>query len=516
MNALPFEVDRFEVRGGRTAVPRFTLCTHAHADHLSGLSIASFPPVYCTKATAAIASLRTGAPNTRFRHLPLNQATKIYADDNVEELVATVTALSANHCLGAAIFIIDGPFGRILHTGDFRNSPELARSIRPYAGTVDLLLLDCTYCHPSFVFPSQAQGILQIVSVVAKTWCRGLGDDVFIGGDTLGKEELYIEIAMACQTRIRVGHDRYATIVAAHPVAASTFFLPPPPNSSRSHVLSKVHAAPKDGSGRRELSAIHVVPWWAVTKKSLASWTTRRRRRVTVLLPTACPSRLGLDSPGVRVLYSSHSSYSELRDFVRILRPSRVGSTPETAHYTAKDGLCRDPSMWFADLLPQSDTAVKSASPYEQFSLPSATQRVLIPTSLKNVCVSPTSKKMYKVSGSREVTLTYSNRGIECGRRVDVYDRWRMDSDARPSRKVLQLMSPGLDLPVANSQLKKRERSPHVKQLHFVSSVEQRPHLCSKVLRQTVSRQRLYSLQAFDLVDKMGNAIAARRDSQWF
>lgn len=42
--------------------------------------------------------------------------------------MATITAIEANHCPGAVMFMFEGDFGRILHTGDFRFHPQILKS----------------------------------------------------------------------------------------------------------------------------------------------------------------------------------------------------------------------------------------------------------------------------------------------------------------------------------------------------------------------------------------------------
>lgn len=53
---------------------------------------------------------------------------------------------------GAVMFLVEGPHGRVLHTGDFRweAAAQADTDWHPalVAAPLDLLFLDNTYCHP--------------------------------------------------------------------------------------------------------------------------------------------------------------------------------------------------------------------------------------------------------------------------------------------------------------------------------------------------------------------------------
>jgi DNA cross-link repair 1B protein len=496
LETLPFEVDCFRARPGRAVEPRATFLTHAHADHLAGLSTAASPPIYCTAATAALAALRTGAPGARFRHLALRTPTPVRADRAPHETVATVTALPANHCLGAAMFVFDGPFGRVLHTGDFRYGGSVPRDVLPYVGTVDLLLLDCTYGHPTFDFMAQPAAIDLAVRTVQQAWRHGDGDDVFIGGDALGKEELYAAVADACRSRVLVDHARYKVIAAADPSLAAAHFAPPPPDASpKCHLLSLPCAVPGGGPGGRYRSAVRVVPWWAITAKSLRRWAARTGRGVTAVLPTACPSRLRPESPGVHMAYSSHSSFRELREFVRLLRPRRLTATPETSQFSATDGLCRDPSAWFGNL--RAPPAARAA-PASRVSLPR------------------------EPAGRRSTATVDSNGDDGLGppakrrRSTAPPPTERARPQQPPSARLLELMLPALHVPVA--RLVRRGRTPRSHKRQTQSAQPGAVEGCSSPFRAIApdAEGGPSPLAPPGLVDKGGVAVTSTRSSVWF
>jgi DNA repair metallo-beta-lactamase len=221
-------------------------------------------------------------------------------------------------------------------------------AVRPLAGTLDMLFMDCTYCHPDFEFPSQAEVTARILQKLLPAYKDGQGADIFIGADSLGKEELHVAIARACNTKVCVDEKRYKDIQRADPSLAARAYqsarrFPPP-------------FRPTGPLEKRflENAVISVSPWWALNESALLSWRASTGRDFVVLLPTAAPERLGSHSRANVVQYSSHSSFGELRRFVACLSPRRLAPTMETAYFDKTDNKPRNPLLWFGDLMGQS------------------------------------------------------------------------------------------------------------------------------------------------------------------
>ncbi|CAL6401664.1 unnamed protein product [Bathycoccus prasinos] len=89
-------------------IPTFYFLTHMHQDHLRGLREDTFENdnngrIYCTEITKILLV-------KRFPRL----------ESKVKVLEFNVYCLDAGHCPGSAMFVFEGTFGKVLHTGDFR------------------------------------------------------------------------------------------------------------------------------------------------------------------------------------------------------------------------------------------------------------------------------------------------------------------------------------------------------------------------------------------------------------
>ncbi|OJA18082.1 hypothetical protein AZE42_09062 [Rhizopogon vesiculosus] len=152
----PIRVDCFTCTDHLPApynIPALHLLTHTHTDHILGLSSKSFAArVVCsldakemllrheiylerTKKDAGEAGTRTfahlkvdsGALRRDLLHtVPLNTPTEFELSSTE---TVTITLIDANHCPGAVMFLIEGPRGTVLHTGDLRAEPWFLTSL---------------------------------------------------------------------------------------------------------------------------------------------------------------------------------------------------------------------------------------------------------------------------------------------------------------------------------------------------------------------------------------------------
>ncbi|KAJ1861873.1 repair protein PSO2 SNM1 [Coemansia sp. RSA 989] len=251
-----FTVDAFKY--GKLDFCTGYFLTHFHSDHYGGLSRGFTGHIYCSRITANCVQYRIGVDPQFIHALPMNRRCNVQG--------VFVTFIDANHCPGAVIIVFEipqanGGMARIVHTGDFRASPDHVKQIlqilavehnqpvRPAmvlnklnsygSPPIDYLYLDTTYLQPTYAFPSQSQ----VVQAVAEFCFKVNSDKTYlpnlqtkskqqkkpmqltnwfkitskaptrtskrrvlfvVGSYTIGKERLFIEIAQRLGARIYV------------------------------------------------------------------------------------------------------------------------------------------------------------------------------------------------------------------------------------------------------------------------------------------------------------------------
>jgi len=211
----------------------------------------------------------------------------------------TVTPIDANHCPGAAMFLFEGHFGHILYTGDFRYCPQMLNDftrLSQYSCSIDVLYLDNTFCDPRCIFPSREDAIIEMLSIIRSH----PNARIKIGLRNLGKEVMLVNIAHSIGEWIGVSRDRYDVLELLE--MPRVFMVSP---SCR----------------------IQVVMMSEITGKNMTDWNDDHE--TVAIIPTglsvavpwsAFPQR---DDVHV-VLYSDHSSYKELQQFVSLIEPRKI------------------------------------------------------------------------------------------------------------------------------------------------------------------------------------------------
>ncbi len=157
LHAAGLRVDDFEVPG------RLYLLSHFHSDHTRGLSRRDpGAPVVTSPETALLAARLHRVPEERFLLIRGGETIDLESPTRLR-----VTAIDANHCPGALMFLVESEWGRLLYTGDFRLDETMRAAVRALP-PVDLLVADNTYDHPRYRFPRQEVAIDEVVAIAER------------------------------------------------------------------------------------------------------------------------------------------------------------------------------------------------------------------------------------------------------------------------------------------------------------------------------------------------------------
>ncbi|KAG2007126.1 hypothetical protein CC2G_014842 [Coprinopsis cinerea AmutBmut pab1-1] len=250
----------------------------------------------------------------------------------------TITLLDANHCPGAVMFLIEGPRGAVLHTGDFRAEPWFLESIvrnpflQPYlypqtcggthalSRTLEAIYLDTACVLSTSEVPTKESATSGLVSLM-----RLFPQTVyfFLNCWTWGYEDILKAVASAFQSQIHV--DRYKHSIYQH---ISDPFLQlittQDPSATRFHACERFHRCPyvevenQPGSYSNTISTLGKrVVYVNPVSMDVETWDK-------YLHDTETRLKRGETVNNLLVPLSRHSPLPELRRFVSLFRPRRI------------------------------------------------------------------------------------------------------------------------------------------------------------------------------------------------
>ncbi|KAL0946208.1 hypothetical protein HGRIS_012467 [Hohenbuehelia grisea] len=416
-------VDDFSPNVSEQLKPSLHLLTHTHSDHINGLSAKSFSwPVICSSdakemllrhevfAERALFDTEFRAEKIKtFSHLRVEPV--MHPDGSVyyngsrdllrpislntptryqlsEHETVTITALNANHCPGAIMFLLEGSKGAVLHTGDFRAEPWFLEALmrdpilQPYIAipgvprqhskaskvvkTLEAIYLDTACLLSPNDVPTKQQatsGLIELLQIYPPSTC------FFINSWTWGYEDILKDIARAFDCQIHVDRYKYSVYTRlSDPLLREIV--------TREETTTRFHACER--FERCEQVDVEEIPFGGRRYHNCISKTGNRVVYVNpvtmssenwalYLADTKAKLVAGQEINHLLVPLSRHSPLPELQSFVKLFRPHRVVPNTLSPELQNLDWIAM--SAMFADCLSGGHDVDAAAAPSELIQL---------------------------------------------------------------------------------------------------------------------------------------------------
>ncbi|KAI3451545.1 hypothetical protein Pfo_008210 [Paulownia fortunei] len=393
---LPFSVDTWTSCSKRK---RHHFLTHAHKDHAQGIAAHASYPIYSTLLSKTLL----------LQHYPQLDESMFVGIEVGQSLVVEdpdgdfiVTVFDANHCPGAVMFLFEGNFGNILHTGDCRLTPECLQSLPDkYIGKkgkeprcpLDCIFLDCTFGQFPLKMPSRHVAIRQIINCI---WKHPDARTVYLTCDLLGQEEILLAVSQTFGEKIYVDKAKnlecfksleliVPEIVSQDPSSRFQLFDGFPKLYER----AEAKIAEARANFQHEPLIIRPSSQWYACDEGISETEKRRKERFDQAVR---------DLFGVwHVCYSIHSSREELEWALQLLAPKWVVSTTPSCRAMELDYVkkhCFNNQRAFNDSLRKllDISAVASLGPDESVETLSCSHVV---ENISNSCVKTQSEPVF-------------------------------------------------------------------------------------------------------------------------
>ena len=240
-----------------------------------------------------------------------------------------VTLLDANHCPGSVMFLFklpnNGPV--ILHTGDFRACADMEEYPELWNNKVDQLYLDTTYCKPEYDFPNQSSVINYSVELTRKHLQRFPNTLICVGSYTVGKERIFTAIAKDIDSKIWGSTEKCRVLKTLSDSVIDSRLVPNAQDA-------QIHVMEMNKVKRKDLLQEHLkhFPKFQCILGIVPTGWTHEKGASSENLSTMKIKNLGHQVYQLNVPYSEHSSYSELKRFVRFLKLKSAGQILATVN----------------------------------------------------------------------------------------------------------------------------------------------------------------------------------------
>ncbi|XP_075145627.1 DNA cross-link repair protein snm1 [Haematobia irritans] len=303
-----FAVDAFQY-GYIEGIDRYFL-THFHADHYIGLTKKFAMPLYMSTITARFVRTFIPVDDQYIHELELNQPIVV---DGVE-----ITALDANHCPGAImiLFKILSSNTCILHTGDFRACHTMEEEPVFWNNHINTIYLDTTYLLKKYAFCTQYESIDRAENLIKEFQEKHTNKKILYicGSYVIGKEKFWSALVNKFHMNVWTEDSRFKALKAMDDDTLNSILVDDPFAAN-----------------------MHVIAMGKISYMNLVEYFSNYQQHFDMCLAIR-PSGWEKDSrPQYRgtinivgVEYSEHSSYEEMKRFVKFLKPDKVISTVPT------------------------------------------------------------------------------------------------------------------------------------------------------------------------------------------
>ncbi|XP_043667172.1 protein artemis isoform X2 [Vespula pensylvanica] len=301
--------------------------SHCHVDHMNGLNNSFFEYLekcnkylYCSPISKLILQNTFSLnENCKIKEIYIDTPVVIeYDDKQGNNHIVVVISISAGHCPGSLMFLFQKQDKLVLYTGDFRINPNdfsKLRSLHVKQGyrllpkKLDKIYLDTTFLNPEFSYlPSRKESIMKIHQAI-KEWLDQDPRNVVMleCSACYGSEFLFMELSKSLNMKIHVRdhvYNTYCCITELAPHITNDF------NSTPIHACTK--KSDRSLKCRYDVSKeniLIIVPsvlkWQGKDISKIAEWDEHRERTYNVC-------------------YSLHSSFNELKAFVKYFDPVEI------------------------------------------------------------------------------------------------------------------------------------------------------------------------------------------------